>query len=79
MKEKIKPSQVVLNYMKKYQCNLIKKFNFGIPQYRILKDGVEKKYPHITEDIYCEIRNKIKRIGKYNIPESGIFKLIKPT
>lgn len=65
MKTEISKSQRVLNYLKKHNCNLIKKWNYGIQQYRVYKDGKELNYPRVNEDVYCEIRSEIQIISGY--------------
>ena len=68
-------SENVIKYIKKYNCQIIKKWRYGIPQFRILKEGNEKSYPHINEEIFCNILHQLEKVSDYEIPEGGIFNL----
>lgn len=71
----MKNSEKVINYMLKNNCQLVQKWRYGIPQYRILKNNEEKSYPCVNEDVFCEILNKLYRVSDYEIPEGSIYKL----
>jgi hypothetical protein len=58
-KELSKNAKLVINYMKKHNCNIIMKWSYGVQIHRILKNNSEKRYPRINEETYCEIRKYI--------------------
>ena len=51
-------ASIVLNYLKKHNCTFIEKIRYGIPIYRVYKDGQEKTYPRVNERICYERKSK---------------------
>lgn len=60
-------ASIVLNYLKKHNCTFIEKIRYGLPIYRVYKDGQEKTYPRVNESICYELvmKEKVKEIGTY--------------
>ena len=69
-------SDKVISYMHEHNCQIVKKWRYGIPQFRIFKDNKEKIYPHINEEIFCDISKRLEKVSDYEIPEGGVYSLI---
>lgn len=55
----------VLNYVKKHNCRIRMRWYCGIQVHKVWKADKELSYPHINEDIWCEISKYFKRNGDY--------------
>ncbi len=55
----------VINYIKKHNCRIRMRWYCGIQVHKVWKDDKELSYPHINEDIWCEISEYFKQDGDY--------------
>lgn len=55
----------VLNYVKKYNCRIRMRWYCGAQVHKVWKDNRELSYPHLNEEIWCEISKHFMRDGDY--------------